>query len=123
MRRSHGRLDGRVAFITGAARGQGRSHAVLLAQEGADIIGVDLCAQMATVPYPMSTPEILRQTVKEVEAEGRHMVARQADVRDPDAMRRAFEEGMAEAGPVTIVLANAGIGTASPSPPIRTGTT
>jgi SDR family mycofactocin-dependent oxidoreductase len=111
-----GRLDGRVAFITGAARGQGRSHAVLLAQEGADIIGVDLCEQMATVPYPMSTPEDLEQTVKEVEAEGRRMVARQADVRDPDAMRRAFEEGTAELGPVTIVLANAGIGPVSPEP-------
>ena len=63
-----GRVTGKVAFITGAARGQGRSHAVRLAQEGADIIAVDLCGQVATVPYEMSTPQDLAETVKEVEA-------------------------------------------------------
>ncbi len=105
-----GKLDGKVAFITGAARGQGRSHAIRLAQEGADIIGVDICAQMDTVPYPMATPDDLQQTVKAVEATGRRMVARQADVRDVDSLRAAFAEGTAELGPVGIVLANAGIG-------------
>jgi SDR family mycofactocin-dependent oxidoreductase len=103
------RLAGKVAFITGAARGQGRSHAVRLAAEGADIIAVDLCAQIATVPYPMSVPEDLEQTVKEVEALGRRIVARQADVRDFDSLRVAFEAGYAELGRVDIVLANAGI--------------
>jgi SDR family mycofactocin-dependent oxidoreductase len=105
-----GKLDGKVAFITGAARGQGRSHAIRLAQEGADIIGVDICKQIDTVSYAMATPEDLAQTVKEVEATGRRMVARQADVRDPDQMREAFEAGSAELGSVGIVLANAGIG-------------
>jgi SDR family mycofactocin-dependent oxidoreductase len=105
-----GKLEGKVAFITGAARGQGRSHAVRLAQEGADIIAVDICAQIATVSYEMASPEDLAQTVKEVEAEGRRIVARQADVRDVDALRQAFDDGVAELGPVGIVLANAGIG-------------
>jgi len=104
------KLAGKVAFITGAARGQGRSHAVRLAQEGADIIAVDICAQIESVSYPMSTPADLDQTVKEVEAEGRRIVARQADVRDVSALRRAFADGVAELGPVQIVLANAGIG-------------
>jgi SDR family mycofactocin-dependent oxidoreductase len=105
-----GKLDGKVAFITGAARGQGRSHAVRLAQEGADIIAVDLCAQIDSVGYPMATRDDLDQTVKEVEAEGRRIVARVADVRDVSALRQAFEEGVAELGPVDIVVANAGIG-------------
>ena len=75
-----GKLDGKVAFISGGARGQGRSHAVRLAEEGADIITFDICAQIETVPYPMSTPADLEQTVKEVEATGRSIFARQADV-------------------------------------------
>src|SRR5580704_4948517 len=77
-----GRVEGKVAFITGAARGQGRSHALTLAREGADIIAVDIAAQVGTVPYPMATPEDLAQTVKEVEATGRRIVATVADVRD-----------------------------------------
>ena len=105
-----GKLEGKVAFITGAARGQGRSHAVLLAEEGADIIAIDICAQLESVPYPMGTAEELEQTVKEVEALGRRIVARKADVRDKEALQRAFDEGVAELGPVDIVLANAGIG-------------
>jgi SDR family mycofactocin-dependent oxidoreductase len=105
-----GKLEGKVAFITGAARGQGRSHAVRLAQEGADIIAVDICAQIASVPYAMSTPADLDQTVKEVEAEGRRIVAAHADVRDVSALGQALEEGVAELGPVDIVVANAGIG-------------
>jgi SDR family mycofactocin-dependent oxidoreductase len=105
-----GKLEGKVAFITGAARGQGRSHAVRLAQEGADIIAVDICRQLDSVTYPMSTTDDLDQTVKEVEALGRRIVARQADVRDAKALQEVFDQGRAELGPVTIVLANAGIG-------------
>src|SRR5487761_1828096 len=82
-----GRLEGKVAFITGAARGQGRSHAMRLAAEGADIIAVDICRQIDTVPYPMATPEDLDQTVKEVEALDRRIVARQADVRDEAGLK------------------------------------
>ncbi|HJZ00426.1 MAG TPA: SDR family NAD(P)-dependent oxidoreductase, partial [Streptosporangiaceae bacterium] len=83
-----GNLEGKVAFITGAARGQGRSHAVRLAQEGADIIAVDICRQIDTVPFPMATPEDLAQTVKEVKALDRRIVATQADVRDYDALKQ-----------------------------------
>ena len=102
-----GRVAGKVAFITGAARGQGRSHAIRLAEEGADIIAVDICAQIASVAYPMATPEDLAETVKAVEALDRRIVARQADVRDEAGLRAAFEAGTAELGPVDIVLANA----------------
>ena len=77
-----GKLDGKVAFITGAARGQGRSHAIRLAQEGADIIAVDICRQIDTVSYPMATPADLAETVKEVEALDRRIHAAEADVRD-----------------------------------------
>jgi SDR family mycofactocin-dependent oxidoreductase len=104
-----GKLEGKVAFITGAARGQGRSHAIRLAQEGADIIAVDICAQVDSVPYPMSTPEDLSETVKEVEALDRRISARQADVRDREALQAAFDAGVSELGPVDIVLANAGV--------------
>jgi (+)-trans-carveol dehydrogenase len=104
-----GKLDGKVAFITGAARGQGRSHAIRLAQEGADIIAVDLCQQIDSVPYPMATPEDLAQTVKEVEALDRRIVASQADVRDYDAVKAAVDAGVAELGRLDIVSANAGI--------------
>ena len=105
-----GKLDGKVAFITGAARGQGRSHAVRLAQEGADIIAVDVCKQLRAVRYPMSTPEDLEQTVKEVESLGRRSVAREADVRDASALQEALDDGVRELGRVDIVVANAGIG-------------
>jgi SDR family mycofactocin-dependent oxidoreductase len=105
-----GKLDGQVAFITGAARGQGRSHAVRLAQEGADIIAVDICKQLKAVRYAMSTPEDLEQTIKEVESLGRRIVARQADVRNAAALQEALDEGISQLGPVDIVLANAGIG-------------
>lgn len=105
-----GKLDGKVAFITGAARGQGRSHAIRLAEEGADIIAVDICAQLGTVQYPMGTRDELNETVAEVEKLGRRIVARQADVRDVSQLREAFEAGTAELGPADIVLANAGIG-------------
>jgi SDR family mycofactocin-dependent oxidoreductase len=104
-----GKLEGKVAFITGAARGQGRSHAVRLAQEGADIIAVDLMGQVQSVAYPMSTPEDMQQTVKEVEALDRRIIASQADVRDISALRAAVARGTAELGPIDIILANAGI--------------
>jgi (+)-trans-carveol dehydrogenase len=104
-----GKLDGKVAFITGAARGQGRSHAIRLAQEGADIIGVDLCGQVGTVPYAMGTADDMAQTVKEVEATGRRMVGTQADVRDPVGLKTAVDAGVEELGRLDIVCANAGI--------------
>jgi (+)-trans-carveol dehydrogenase len=104
-----GRLDGKVAFITGAARGQGRSHALRMAQEGADIIAVDIVDQISTVPYAMSTPEDLDETVRQVEALDRRIVARRADVRDTEALRAAVDEGVAELGRLDIVAANAGI--------------
>ena len=104
-----GKLEGKVAFITGAARGQGRSHAIRLAAEGADIIAVDLCGQIGTVPYPMSTPDDLAETVKEVEALDRRIVAAQADVRDYGALKAALDDGVARLGRLDIVAANAGI--------------
>ena len=104
-----GRVEGKVAFVTGAARGQGRSHAVRLAQEGADIIAVDLAGQVASVPYPMATPEDLDQTVKEVEALDRRIVATKADVRDYGALKKALDDGVAQLGRLDIVSANAGI--------------
>lgn len=104
-----GRLTGKVAFITGVARGQGRSHAMRLAEEGASIIGVDLCAQVETVTAPMSTPDDLAETVKLVEERDARIVVTQADVRDVDALRAAVTAGVAELGRLDIVLANAGI--------------
>jgi SDR family mycofactocin-dependent oxidoreductase len=104
-----GRVEGKVAFITGAARGQGRSHAVTLAREGADIIAVDIAKQVDSVPYPMATAEDLAQTVKEVETLDRRIVATQADVRDYDALKQALDDGVAQLGRLDIVSANAGI--------------
>ncbi|KQS58503.1 3-ketoacyl-ACP reductase [Geodermatophilus sp. Leaf369] len=109
-----GKLEGKVAFITGAARGQGRSHALRLAQEGADIIAVDLCGQMASVGYPMATPEDLAETVRQVEALDRRIIATQADVRDSAALKAAVDDGVAQLGRLDIVLANAGIATFAP---------
>lgn len=104
-----GRVEGKVAFITGAARGQGRSHAVRLAEEGADIIAVDHCADIKTVSYPMATPDDLAETVRQVEALDRRIIASQADVRDTDSLRAALDAGVAELGRLDIVCANAGI--------------
>ena len=87
-----GKLEGKVAFITGAARGQGRSHAIRLAQEGADIIAIDIAAQIDTVPYPMATPEDLAETAKQVEALDRRIFVAQADVRDEAAVKKAFTD-------------------------------
>jgi SDR family mycofactocin-dependent oxidoreductase len=102
-------FDGKVAFVTGAARGQGRSHAVRFAEEGADIIAVDLCGQIDSVAYPMTTPEDLDETVNLVEKTGRRIVAAQGDVRDFQVLRTAVANGLAEFGRIDFVLANAGI--------------
>jgi SDR family mycofactocin-dependent oxidoreductase len=106
-----GRMEGKVVLVTGAARGQGRAHAVRLAQEGADVIAVDLCAGIGTVvgKYPPATREDLDQTVVEVEKLDRRVVARVADVRDQAALDAAVTEGVAELGRLDGVVANAGI--------------
>jgi (+)-trans-carveol dehydrogenase len=106
---STGRVEGKVALITGAARGQGRSHAVRLAEEGADIIAVDLCADLPNVPYPLATPDDLAETARQVEALDRRIVARRADVRDSAALASAVRDGVAELGRLDIVCANAGV--------------
>jgi len=112
-----GRVESKVAFITGAGRGQGRSHAVRLAQEGADIIAVDICHDVEGA-LPMSTPEDLAETVKLVEAQDRRIVAAQADVRDLDELKAAVDAGVEELGRLDIVVANAGI--ASMGGPVQT---
>jgi SDR family mycofactocin-dependent oxidoreductase len=104
-----GRLEGKVAFITGAARGQGRSHAIRLAQEGADIIAIDICKDIEGIRYPMATEDDLAITVKEVEALDRRIIATKADIRDLTAVRAAVDAGVAEFGRLDIVSANAGI--------------
>lgn len=110
-----GRLEGKVAFITGAARGQGRSHAVRLAEEGADIIGIDVPKHIPGLPYEPATAEDLAETVRQVQALGRRIVAAEADVRDFDALQTAVEKGVAELGRLDIVLANAGIVAPAPT--------
>ena len=105
-----GELSGKVAFITGAARGQGRAHAVKLASEGADIIALDLCAQIDSVPYPLASPEDMAATVKLVEDTGARIAAYEADVRDRDAVKAAVRDGTEKLGSrLDIVVANAGI--------------
>jgi SDR family mycofactocin-dependent oxidoreductase len=102
-------LEGKVAFITGAARGQGRAHAVTLAAAGADIIAVDLCEQIDSVPYPLATRADLEETVAMVTEAGARIVAHKADVRDRAGLKAALAEGIAELGRLDIVIANAGI--------------
>ncbi|MFB9838691.1 mycofactocin-coupled SDR family oxidoreductase [Actinoallomurus acaciae] len=104
-----GRVAGKVAFITGAARGQGRSHAVRLAQEGADIIAVDIAGAVEGVEYPGASEADLAETVRQVRDLDRRIVAVKADVRDHEALKNALDEGVAELGHVDIVSANAGI--------------
>jgi SDR family mycofactocin-dependent oxidoreductase len=104
-----GPLKGKVAFITGAARGQGRAHAVRLAADGASVIAVDLCDQIASVPYPLATPDDLAATVKLVEDTGARIVAKQGDVRDRASLSSALQAGLDEFGRLDIVVANAGI--------------
>src|ERR1700731_4241387 len=103
-----GRAEGKVAFITGAGRGQGRSHAVRLAQGGADIIAIDICHDVPGA-LPMATADDLAETVKLVEAQDRRIIATQADVRDFDGLAAAVDDGVAQLGRLDIVLANAGI--------------
>lgn len=106
-----GRLEGKVALITGAARGQGRSHAVVLASEGADIVAVDMCAPVASVAYPLSTPDDLAQTAKLVKDAGRQVVPFTGDVRSSADMRAATDLALDTFGKIDIVVANAGIWT------------
>jgi SDR family mycofactocin-dependent oxidoreductase len=109
------RLAGKVAFVTGAARGQGRSHAVRLAAEGADIIAVDVCEQLESVGYPLSTTKDLDETVAQIEALDRRVIARQADVRDLPALTEIVGEGVALLGRLDVVVANAGIASYRPA--------
>ena len=104
-----GRVEGKVAFITGAARGQGRAHAIRLAQEGADIIAIDVCEPINAVPYDPATEEDLAETVRQVEALDRRIIATKADVRDMAQVQKAVDDGVAQLGRLDIVSANAGI--------------
>ncbi|MFC8043828.1 mycofactocin-coupled SDR family oxidoreductase [Nocardia sp. NPDC057353] len=104
-----GRVEGKVAFVTGAARGQGRSHAVRLAEEGADIVAVDICHDIDTIGYAMATREDLDETARLVEKTGRRIIAEQADVRDAPRLREVLATGIAEFGRLDIVVAQAGI--------------
>src|SRR6201997_565833 len=104
-----GSLDGRVVFITGAARGQGRSHAAMCAEEGANIVGVDICEDLEIVPYKLSTYEDLEETARLVEKTGQEMLFRKADVRDMAALQEAFDAGVQQFGHVDTVIANAGV--------------
>lgn len=104
-----GNLEGKIAFITGAARGQGRAHAIRLAKGGADIIALDICADIDSMDYPNATLADLDETVNLVEKEGRRIVARQADVRDADEVEEVVRQGVKEFGRLDIVVANAGI--------------
>lgn len=110
-----GRVEGRVALVTGAARGQGRSHAVRLAQEGAEIIAVDVCSSLDTVPYPGATSDDLAQTGRLVEDLDRRVLTRQADVRDTAGLEAVVDEAVAEFGHIDIVCANAGIASFGPA--------
>lgn len=106
-----GRVEGKVAFITGAARGQGRSHALRLAQEGADIIALDLCADIDSIGrlYPGATESDLEETARQVKALGRGIVTHKADVRDFASIKAALDDGVSQFGHVDIVSANAGV--------------
>lgn len=115
MSKSVGRVAGKVAFITGAARGQGREHAIRLAEEGADIIAVDVCGDIDGAPYPLATEADLDETAALVEKLDRRIVTAKADVRDLEALRGALQQGVDELGRPDIVIANAGI-SGSPAP-------
>jgi SDR family mycofactocin-dependent oxidoreductase len=117
-----GRVQDKVAFITGAARGQGRSHAVRLAEEGADIIAVDLCQDIASIKYPLADPDDLKETVRLVEGLDRRIVAVRADVRERTQLQEALESGLAELGRVDIVVAQAGIAAMKGEPPLQAWT-
>jgi SDR family mycofactocin-dependent oxidoreductase len=104
-----GSLDDRVVFITGAARGQGRSHAVMCAEQGANIIGIDICEDLDVVPYKLGTYEDLEETARLVEKTGQEMLFQKADVRDKVALQAAFDAGVQQFGHVDTVIANAGV--------------
>lgn len=110
-----GRVDGKVALVTGAARGQGRSHALRLAEEGAEIVAVDLCDQIQSVEYAMAKPDDLNETVRRIEDLDRRVVARQADVRELGQLEAAVQQGLSEFGHIDIVCANAGIFSCAPT--------
>ncbi|HVU92594.1 MAG TPA: mycofactocin-coupled SDR family oxidoreductase [Jatrophihabitans sp.] len=112
---SAGRLAGRVALVTGAARGQGRSHAVRLAEEGADVIALDVAEDIDGVPYPLATLDDLAETVRLVKERGRRVAAFQADVRDLDRLTEAVDEGVARLGRLDVVCANAGVNDPAPA--------
>jgi len=102
-------MEGKVAFVTGGARGQGRSHALRLAEAGADVIVVDRCADVESVPYPLATEADLSATAEAIRGLGRRVVATRSDVRDYDDLQRAVDDGVAELGGLDVVVANAGI--------------
>src|SRR4051794_17115050 len=104
-----GKLDGKVAFVTGGARGQGRSHAVLFAEEGADIVVFDIAADIASAPYALSRPDDLEHTSKLVQDRGRRCLTVIGDVRDTEQVRSAVDQSIAEFGQIDVLLANAGI--------------
>ena len=106
-----GRVQGKVAFISGAARGQGRSHAMRLAQEGADIIAIDVCGPIDNLAYPHSTPEDLAETADLVKNLDRRIVTAQVDVRDYEGLKAAVDSGVEQLGRLDIIVANAGVGT------------
>jgi SDR family mycofactocin-dependent oxidoreductase len=106
-----GRVEGKVAFVSGAARGQGRSHAVRLAQEGADIIAIDVCGPIDNLAYPHATPEDLAETADLVKGLDRRIVTAQVDVRDYDELKAAVDSGVEQFGRLDIIVANAGVGT------------
>jgi SDR family mycofactocin-dependent oxidoreductase len=114
-----GRVEGKVAFVTGAARGQGRSHAVRLAEEGADIIAIDLCDDIDSIGYPLARPEDLEETAKLVEKTGQGVVTAQADVRDASQLRAALDNGIAQFGKLDIVVAQAGVAGMHGDPPLQ----
>jgi SDR family mycofactocin-dependent oxidoreductase len=114
-----GRVEGKVAFVTGAARGQGRSHAVRLAEEGADIIAVDVCHDIDTIGYAMAAPEDLDETARLIEKTGRGAVIAQADVREAAQLRTALDSGLAEFGKLDIVVAQAGVAGMRGQPPLQ----
>lgn len=114
-----GRVAGKVAFVTGAARGQGRSHAVRLAEEGADIIAIDLCQDVETIGYPMAGPEDLDETARLIEKTGQTAVIAQADVREAAQLRTAVEHGLAELGKLDILVAQAGVAGMKGQPPLQ----
>jgi SDR family mycofactocin-dependent oxidoreductase len=104
-----GRLDGKVAFITGAGRGQGRSHALRFAQEGADILAVDICEPVPSIGYAMATENDLAETIQSVERLGRRALSRKVDTRDRDGLAAFLKDGVGEFGHLDVVVANAGI--------------